>query len=190
MEKDLYSLSREELGRLFPIQISAAKADWKDLFEKEKQHLIKLLGEKIILRIEHIGSTAVPGLAAKPTIDILIKIPQAPAIKRKIENIMTTQGYYYMHDQTDHMMFVKGYSPEGFKGQCYHIHMENGDHDELWYRVYFRDYLISHPEVADEYAVLKRELAEKFKYDREAYTEAKTEFIERVTRLALAKSGL
>ncbi len=185
MTKDIDTLTREELGRLFPIIISEPRIEWADLFIQEKNNIIALLGKETAIRVEHIGSTAVPNLAAKPTIDILVEIPKGEDIKNKIINIMTAQGYNYMHDQTDHIMVVKGYSPEGFKGQCYHIHMGPKDHDALWDRIYFRDYLKANPSIAREYAALKRELALRHRNDREAYTEAKTEFIERVTRDAV-----
>ncbi|MFX4261478.1 GrpB family protein [Pelotomaculum propionicicum] len=78
-------------------------------------------------------------------------------------------------------LFMKGYTPEGFKGQVYHVHVRySGDWDEL----YFRDYLISHPDVADEYGKLKLELKNRFEFDRDAYTDAKTDFIKKATRLA------
>ena len=76
------------------------------------------------------------------------------------------------------MMFVKGYTKAGFKGQAFHIHVRyKGDWDEI----YFRDYLIAHPEVAREYEDLKIRLCSAFKNDREGYTEAKTDFVKMVT---------
>jgi len=98
---------------------------------------------------------------------------------------MTSNSYYYMHEQTDHLMFVKGYTPQGFKGQSYHIHMGPKDDDGLWDRLYFRDYLRADPELAREYAKLKQQLASNYKFDRDAYTEAKSEFIEKATRDAV-----
>ncbi|WP_394698640.1 GrpB family protein [uncultured Methanospirillum sp.] len=78
------------------------------------------------------------------------------------------------------MMFMKGYTPEGFAGQAYHIHVRNsGDWDEL----YFRDYLIEHPEVAARYSDLKLWVKERYEFDREGYTRAKTEFVTQITRM-------
>lgn len=71
-------------------------------------------------------------------------------------------------------------SPEGFKGQCYHIHMASLSHAGLWDRIYLRDYLIANTTVAKEYGALKLELAMKFKNDRDAYTAGKSEFIQKV----------
>ena len=79
------------------------------------------------------------------------------------------------------MMFMKGYTPRGFEGQAYHIHVRYpGDWDEL----YFRDYLILHPDSARKYGELKLQLKEKYEFDREAYTRGKTEFIQSVIKKA------
>ena len=78
------------------------------------------------------------------------------------------------------MTFVKGYTSQGFKGQAYHVHIRFiGDWDEIR----FKDYLIKHKDVAKEYEILKLKLADKFRNDREAYTNSKTEFIERINKL-------
>jgi hypothetical protein len=79
------------------------------------------------------------------------------------------------------MMFMKGYTPRGFEGQAFHVHVRySGDWDEL----HFRDYLLCHPEVASEYSELKKQLSNKFEFDRDGYTEAKSDFIRRITALA------
>jgi GrpB-like predicted nucleotidyltransferase (UPF0157 family) len=182
--KDLDQLTGEELGQLFPIQIVEWRAEWLDLFNKESAHLLNILGEERALRIEHIGSTAVPGLAAKPTIDILIEIQPDEEAQADITALMQDHAYIHMREQQDHLMFVKGYTPAGYKGQAYHIHMASKEQEEFWERLDFRDYLIAHPEAADAYAALKRKLAEDFHTDREAYTEAKTGFIRQYTDLA------
>ena len=79
------------------------------------------------------------------------------------------------------MMFMKGYTSEGFQGQEYHVHVRySGDWDEL----YFRDYLVLHPCFAEEYGNLKIQLKEKYQYDREGYTQGKTEFIKKITKQA------
>jgi GrpB-like predicted nucleotidyltransferase (UPF0157 family) len=79
------------------------------------------------------------------------------------------------------MMFAKGYTANGFNGQAYHIHVRySGDWDEL----YFRDYLILHPEVALEYGELKVRLSLEYKNDREGYTDKKSDFIKRITKVA------
>ncbi len=185
MTKDLDKLSSKELGQLFPVIISEPKPEWRDLFVKEKAKIINLLGERTAISMEHIGSTAIPNLLSKPTIDILVEIPTDTKIVRKIIPAMTSGGYHYLKDHTEHLMFVKGYTPNGFKGQCYHIHMGPKSNKGLWDRPYFRDHLIANPSIAKEYATLKQKLANQFKYDRDAYTEAKTEFIKKITEEAI-----
>lgn len=184
MAKNLNKLTKDELGRLFPVILAEYNPDWPELFVREKKRIIALLGEQVALKVEHIGSTSVVGLLTKPTIDILVEIPKGEQIKEEIISTMISHGYNYMHDQTDHIMVVKGYTPDGFKGQCYHIHMGPDDHTGLWDRIYFRDYLKTHPSVAREYALLKKDLADKYQFDREAYTDSKSEFVAEITRVA------
>jgi GrpB-like predicted nucleotidyltransferase (UPF0157 family) len=97
---------------------------------------------------------------------------------------MKSAGYLFIErpdKPPPHMMFVKGYTPEGFKGQAFHVHVRyTGDWDEIR----FRDYLIGNPSMAEAYTELKKQLAQQFPNDRDAYTEAKTEFIEKVNTLA------
>ena len=79
------------------------------------------------------------------------------------------------------MMFIKGYTSNGFEGQEYHVHIRySGDWDEL----YFRDYLILNHDIREEYGNLKIQLKEKYQYDREGYTQGKTEFIKKITKKA------
>lgn len=182
----LDSLSQQKLGELFPVIIADPNPEWKTIYKTEKNKLIRILGQKAI-RIEHFGSTAVPDLEAKPTIDILVEISKNEKLKDEIIQTMKSEGYHFIPKNDcppPYLMFVKGYANEGFKGQAYHIHMAEKEHNGLWDRLYFRDYLIDHKETATEYEKIKRELAEKYKNDREAYTEGKTEFIRRVTEKA------
>ncbi len=181
-------MNREELGRLYPIQIVPYDERWPSYFEQEKENLLRILGSECALRVEHIGSTAVPGLSAKPTIDILVEIPAdqtglEPLLIRK----MNENNYIHMKEQKKHLMFVKGYLPTGLDKISFHIHMGTKEQEFLWDRICFRDYLRIHPDVAKEYERLKIKLAQTYKYDREAYTEAKTELVNRITGLAKEK---
>lgn len=180
-------MNKEQLGRLYPITVVKYDSDWPLLFEKEKRILTDILGSEIALRIEHIGSTAVPNLSAKPTIDILVEIPEESSIIDFIISKMNENEYIHMKEQKNHLMFVKGYSPTGLEKESFHIHMGSRKLEWLWDRVYFRDYLRMNSNLALEYERLKNELAKSYKYDREAYTENKSEFITRVTELAKEK---
>ena len=183
MTKALKDMTNEELWKLFPIIISKHNPIWKENYLTEKAIIEEIIGIYNFVRISHYGSTAVPNLLAKPTIDILVEIKDNTDTEKLILD-MEAAGYIYSpqpNNPAPHMMFMKGYTPEGFKGQVYHIHVRySGDWDEL----YFRDYLISHPNVADEYGNFKIELKHKFEHDRHKYTYAKTDFIRRITKLA------
>ena len=187
MSKSLDEMTDEERSRLFPIILSEYKPVWKRNYLKEKAVVEQAIGSRDIVRISHIGSTAVPRLIAKPTIDILVEIKDDTDTAKIISN-MQQRGYRYLAQPDNpppHMMFIKGYTPEGFKGQVFHVHIRySGDWDEI----YFKDYLLTYPEIAEEYGRLKVELKEQHEYDRDAYTYAKTDFIKRICGLARAET--
>lgn len=166
-------MTNEELWKLFPVIICNHNPVWKKNYLLKKVVIEKAIGIDNITRINHIGSTTVPDLIAKPTIDILVEINNATDTEKLIIN-MKEAGFLYSpqpHNPAPHMMFMKGYTNSGFKGQVYHVHVRySGDWDEL----YFKDYLLSHPDVAEEYGKLKIELKQKFEYNRDGYTYAKT----------------
>jgi GrpB-like predicted nucleotidyltransferase (UPF0157 family) len=183
MAKDLNKMTADELGQLFPVNIVDYNPHWPKLASIELKNIIKIVGKDKVSRIEHIGSTAVPGLCAKPTIDFLLEIldiTNCDLLIKKLQKI----GYQFIHrpeKPPPHMMFAKGYSGSGITGQTFHIHVRyTGDWDEI----VFRDYLIKNQSVTDEYSRLKRKLADEFKHDREKYTDSKTTFIKKTTLTA------
>ncbi|MEN8194780.1 MAG: GrpB family protein, partial [Bacteroidota bacterium] len=157
-DKALHKMTYRELGELFPIIIVEPDENWKNYFNNEKESIFELFEESEIKSIEHIGSTAIPDIKAKPTIDILMEVSDKIETKKIIEKLKSI-GYQYIQrldNPPPHMMFVKGYSLQGFNGQTYHIHVRyKGDWDEL----YFRDYLRENRQFANEYEELKLELA-------------------------------
>lgn len=180
MDKPLGQMTEEELGKLFPITLSDPDPQWVRHYQIEKEKIRNALGPDCIISIEHIGSTAIPGIKAKPSIDILVQITEATPDQHIIEQLQQA-AYNFIprpENPAPHMMFVKGYTKAGLKGQAFHIHVRHkGDWDEI----YFRDYLIAHPEVARAYEELKINLVALFRNDREGYTGAKTDFVNRVT---------
>lgn len=180
MAKSLADMTNEERWRLFPIILKEHDPQWKARYLDEKKLLNDRVGAENIERISHIGSTSVTGLAAKPTIDILVEIKENTDLVRLITNIKAA-GYLFSRQDDNpppHMMFMKGYTPEGFRGQAFHVHVRySGD----WNELYFRDYLKKHPETAEEYGRLKLSLKEVYEFDRDAYTAAKSDFIIKVT---------
>ena len=163
-------MSPDELGSLFPILLSEPCEEWTARY-----------------RIDHIGSTAIPGLISKPTIDILVQIHTDTPDKEAIDALKRL-GYLFLpkpENPAPHMLYVKGYTKDGFRGQAFHVHIRYaGDWDEIW----FRDYLRSHPESREEYVHLKQKLAIEFRNDRDGYTDAKTGFIEMINQAARAQA--
>jgi GrpB-like predicted nucleotidyltransferase (UPF0157 family) len=180
---DLNNLTSQELGMLFPILIVDYNPDWKKLFIQEKQNIINAVGSDNIKRIEHIGSTAIPGLCSKPTIDILIEIFDITICEILIKDLQKIQYQYIPKPDNPppHLMFAKGYLKSGIIGQTFHIHVRGiGNWDEI----IFRDYLKNNPETACQYGELKRRLAIEFKNDREKYTDSKGDFIKNILKTA------
>jgi len=174
-------MSREDLGRKYPILIAPYDPAWPDLFEREAARLRALLPADLMGPIEHIGSTAVPGLAAKPVIDMLAGLSSFDEAERRIRPALEDDGYTHIwraDEPPGHMMFVKGYGPDGYLPgvRIFHLHAAPAGHP-IWERLLFRDHLRSHPEAAAAYEALKRRLAALHVNDREAYTEGKTDFI-------------
>ncbi|HVS94047.1 MAG TPA: GrpB family protein [Mucilaginibacter sp.] len=185
-EKTLPDLTKEEIGCLFPIEISLYNTQWPQLFEKEKKLITDTLQAGMFSRIEHFGSTSVPGLSSKDTIDILMEVDFEEEKNQKLINLMKSLSYEFNWQNEGprpHMVFVKGYNISSPKEQTYHIHAGPKDHP-VWDRILFRDYLIKHPETAREYEQLKLKLAEEFKHERVAYRIVKTEFVNEITEKA------
>lgn len=176
---------KERQARIYPIILSEYNPAWPEWYAEEKTNLERLIGAEYIARISHFGSTSVPGLMAKPTVDILFEIKEGTDISKLIESLSSSEYICLnppdMSTSPPHLMFLKGYTPTGFAEKVYHIHVRYpGDWDEL----YFRNYLIAHPETADEYAALKVKLHKGFEHDRDGYTKAKTAFIREVMEKA------
>lgn len=167
----------------YPVILSDYNPEWPKIYSAEKELIAGELGTGIIERISHIGSTSIVGMAAKPTIDILLEVNDN---FEKDELIAKMAGLGYRYDSkpqnpAPHMMFKKGYRSSDLHGQTYHIHVRfKSDWDEL----YFKEYISMHPEAAKEYITLKRRLKEKYELDRAAYTDGKTEFIMKVVKKA------
>lgn len=175
----LQHMTLEELWQLFPIVLTPHRPQWEDWAKEEIQGLSALLSEYSLV-INHIGSTAIPGIQAKPIIDILVEI-SPDTDRQRIKEEMERAGYICMSVSDSRMSFNKGYTPHGYADRVFHIHIHLiGDNDEI----YFRDYLRTHPEVAREYEALKLGLLPRYRNDRDGYTEAKSGFVRRIIGLA------
>ncbi|MCY8496316.1 GNAT family N-acetyltransferase [Bacillus atrophaeus] len=154
------------------VEVVPYREEWKRMFAKEKIQLERILGPEIIT-ISHIGSTSIPGMSAKPVIDILIEVKDIEAI-----------------NQYNLQMEALGYEAKGengLKGRCFfrkggnkrthHVHIYENGNREIVRHTLFRDYLIAHPEKAAEYATLKKQLAARYPDDIKQYIEGKNEWI-------------
>lgn len=168
------------------VAIAAYDPQWPELFRQEKQHLQTCLPGELLRRIEHFGSTAVPGLSAKPIIDILVEVTDLQATRQQIAPILESQGYDYfwrpaMFDGPPYYAWFIKRNSQGVR--THHIHMVE-KHFEHWDRLLFRDYLVAHPHIAQQYQELKMRLTSEHSGDRIAYTKGKTDFVGRITREA------
>jgi len=179
----------EKIQRVMHEKVSVSPYDprWPELFEEEKRHLLSCLPKGLIGRIAHFGSTAVPGLAAKPIVDMLVEVSSLEEAKKSIAPVLEAQGYDYFWRPTwgdDTPPFYAWFIKRDLQGnRTHHLHMVES-HFDHWDRLLFRDYLIEHPDLAQEYGVLKVKLSETDGNDRVAYTKAKTDFVVRVTEKA------
>jgi GrpB-like predicted nucleotidyltransferase (UPF0157 family) len=161
-----------------PVHIEAYDPTWPARFESERLLLQDVLSEWLVGPIEHVGSTSVVGLAAKPVIDIIAAVESLHA-SESAKAALAAHAYRYSPYKTEVMHWFCKPSPEK---RTHHLHLIPFESD-LWHeRIAFREALRSQPALAQEYERLKLELATKHRYDREAYTDAKWPFIEQVLR--------
>ena len=184
----------EKIARVVKEEVAIVPYDprWPEMFEQERLHLISCLPKDLIGRIEHFGSTAVPGLPAKPIVDILVEVASLDQTKKRIVSILEAQRYDYFWRPSwgnDTPPFYAWFIKRDNDGnRTHHIHMVES-HFEHWDRLLFRDYLIEHPDVAFEYGNLKKSLSGIHQNDRVAYTQAKNDFVRQVTAKALLWKG-
>ncbi|MCR5794651.1 MAG: GrpB family protein [Solobacterium sp.] len=185
MGKDPAEMTLEELWELFPVFLVEHDDGWKDSFNEIAKTLTGLLADQPAVRISHVGSTAIPEIWAKNIVDVMVEIPQRADMKDAAQ-ILEQNGFIIMSSGTNRISLNQGYRANGFADKVYHIHLRYaGDNDEL----YFRDYLNEHPGVAKEYETLKFRLWKQYEHNRDAYTDAKTDFISRWTAEARKEYG-
>lgn len=162
------------------IHIAPYDPSWPVRFEDERAILARVIGPWVVRPIEHIGSTAVAGLDAKPVIDMMAPVESLDASRPALP-VLEKAGYCYAPYRTDITHWFCKPSPSF---RTHHLHLVPFG-SQLWIeRLAFRDYLRAHPQIASEYAQLKKRLAEQYRLDREAYTDAKTAFVNRILKLA------
>jgi GrpB-like predicted nucleotidyltransferase (UPF0157 family) len=157
-----------------PVIIVEYDPAWPILYEEEKRRILEAIGHKV-LAIEHIGSTAVPGLGAKPIIDIMAGVHQLADADECLAPLQKI-GYLDVTPEPDNSewYYCLGKSPHS---TGYHLHLAKFMSDHWRRHLLFRDFLRAHPKVAQRYYELKKKLSAQYGSDREGYTAAKTSFI-------------
>ncbi len=177
MSKELSQMSLEELWDLFPIFLVAHNDKWSVYYDEIETFLKNALSECPVERISHIGSTAIAGIWAKDIVDVLIEVSGESELAH-IAKVIERNGFVRMSTGVSRISFNRGYEKGGFAEKVYHLHLRYaGDNDEL----YFRDYLNEYPQTAKEYEMIKLLLWKRFEHNRDAYTDAKTEFVRKWT---------
>lgn len=177
LEKSSSDLYGKELGLEYDrVEIVPYISEWKKIYEKEEQLLYSVL-EGYNVDIRHIGSTSIPGLAAKPIIDIMIGFKNLDSTRECTLEIIEL-GYYYFGEcgRPGRKFFVK--TQQGLTTHHLHI-VEKGS--KYWENnLLFKDILTNNSKIAQEYENLKKDLARKYRNDRDAYKENKSNFIDNV----------
>jgi GrpB-like predicted nucleotidyltransferase (UPF0157 family) len=162
-----------------PIVVTNYDEEWPRLFEQLAQPVSDALAD-LGAEVEHVGSTAVPGLAAKPIIDIEVVVPSAAEVSTAIERLRSL-GYVYQGDKGIRGREAFMWPPGARRHHLYVV--VRGSRPSVEH-LRFRDYLRDHPDVARDYAALKTALADRYGHDRLGYTDAKADFIAGVLRAA------
>ena len=185
LQHPISNLSLSPMSGEAPVHIEPYDPAWPPRFEDERRLLVGAIGPWLAGAVEHIGSTAVPGLSAKPVIDIMAGVESLDASRPALA-VLERHQYCYFPYRADVMHWLCKPSPAH---RTHHLHLVPIG-SRLWIaQLAFRDYLRSHAEIAGEYEALKRRLADEYRFDREAYTAAKAPFVEDVIATALGSSG-
>jgi len=164
------------------IEVVPYNSDWPTMFKQEAEQITAIFGNEVI-SVQHIGSTSIPGIAAKPIIDILVEVQDIQRIDL-FDAVMIKQGYLPKGDfgLAGRRFIIKG--DELYR--THHIHMFATGHYRLEEHVIFRDYMIAHPKIAQKYGQLKLQLAKRYPYDSDGYMAGKEGLIQQINRKAWA----
>ncbi|WP_248929663.1 GrpB family protein [Paenibacillus hamazuiensis] len=161
--------------------VSEYNPEWALEYEREKDKIAAALDD-IRLSVEHIGSTSVPGLGAKPVIDMMVGVEHLDLIEQRHIDALNRIEYEYVPkpDFPERRFFRRG----AWRAGTHHLHIYAYGGENWTSQLLFRDYLRSHEYALNEYYKLKKQLEIRFKHDRAGYTEAKASFIEHIISLA------
>ncbi len=160
------------------MNLVAYNPEWEKIFLTEKETIAQALGNDC-LEIEHIGSTAIPGILSKPIVDIAVRIPSLKASEKYLAPLQAI-GYTYFPERSsvERMFLAKGVPP------TLHLSLTESEKFSYWKRqILFRDYLRSHADIAKEYEILKANLIQKYPDISQGYSDGKGEFVKKVLSL-------
>lgn len=164
-----------------PVVIVAYDPGWPRRFGRVRDELLDALRGRPVLGIQHIGSTAVPGLAGKPVIDVAVEVPDLGVVDDGWVAGLRGAGFVYVPEYEAQIPLRRYFHRPAAAGRlACHVHVEVPGSEPWLHHVRFRDALLQSPELCRRYAELKRTLQTRFERDREAYTEGKTSFIRAV----------
>lgn len=153
---------------------------WAERYAEVETVLKRILPRMLAQRIAHIGSTAIPGISAKPIIDVQVEVSDMERVKDEVVPMMEEEGYEFIWRPSigDAAPFYAWFIKRDERGErSVHVHMVEPGQASVD-RLIFRDYLINHPEEAARYEALKKDLVERYPNDRGEYTKHKTKFVE------------
>ncbi|MEK8127658.1 GrpB family protein [Paenibacillus filicis] len=163
------------------VTVSAYDPLWADQYEAESKQIVQAL-DGIVIGMEHIGSTAIPGLAAKPVIDMMAGVQLLEDVTDLYKDRLREIGYEFV----DHAHFPERrfFRKGQWRAGTHHLHIYAYGSDHWNNQLLFKQYVTKYPEVLEAYSELKKGLEARHKADRVAYTEAKAPFIEEILRKA------
>ncbi|MTI46706.1 MAG: GrpB family protein [Firmicutes bacterium] len=161
------------------IEVVNYSSDWKKIYNEESKKINEIMGY-IINESHHIGSTSIPGIKAKPVIDILIIVEDIKEID-KYDLQMKELGYV---PKGEYGIKGRRFFMKGGNNRTHHVHIYEVGNEEIERHINFKDYLISHPDKAKQYSELKEKLAQEHTYDIDGYIEGKSKFIKEIDKKA------
>ena len=163
------------------VKLEKYNSKWIKMFQEEKENLEKIIGN-IVLNIEHIGSTSIIGLSAKPIIDIALAVHKLTDFEQIKDKFSDYPYSYKINYENDEVLIRKHHNDE----ITHFIHFMEIDSDRYKNTILFRDYLNNHQDALQKYQKLKEKLAIKYANEREKYTASKNEFIQEILKKAKA----
>ncbi len=168
------------------VKVVPYSKEWQKAYEDEKAEVKKCLGD-LALRIEHVGSTSIEGLSAKPIIDMAVGVKDKETLYKALD-IMEKYGYDVKNSIEDKDEVLAHRGPT--TARTHHLHVMVNDGDRMISQILFRDYLRSHPEEVRRYEDLKLYLATKYATERVMYTSSKSDYITSIIKIAKQEKGI